>query len=138
MNEPSTWKPIKPMSQSTMRIMASVVGIVFSYVSNPSLQVYHLLQSIMGYTVPMTPLAQSELFFFVSSMGFMILGVLVAILMIICIKGALSFVRILKKVETSVDSIGDATVDLIEDVRDSGVFRLLFQPKKKRTQKSSK
>jgi hypothetical protein len=53
------------------------------------------------------------------------------VLIILCIKAVRSFIRILEKVESSMNSIGDATMELIEDMRDNIFFRMFFHPKKK-------
>jgi len=83
----------------------------------------------------MNTLAHSELFFFISSIGFVVLGILLAILIIMIMRAIASFSRILNKVESSMDTIGDATMDLIEEVREHPFFRMFFGGKKKRLPK---
>lgn len=74
---------------------------------------------------------QSQMFFFISSIGFVILGVLAAILLVYFIRATDTFSRIIEKMEKDIDSIGDTTKEMIEDVRHSAVFSFLFRKKKK-------
>jgi uncharacterized protein YoxC len=75
---------------------------------------------------------QSQIFFFISSLGFIILGVLVAIILIYIMRALDLFSNILEKVEKDIDSMGDTTKEMLEDMRDSSVFRFLFGGKKRR------
>ena len=74
---------------------------------------------------------QSEIFFFISSIGFIIIGILGIILLILCIRMVSSFMRILERVELSMDSIGDVTMELIDDMRDSFFFKMFFRSRRK-------
>jgi len=80
----------------------------------------------------MDGILQSQIFFFISSIGFIILWAFLAILLFYAIRATRAFNRIMDSVESDIDSIGDTTKEMLEDVRDSAVFRLLFK-KKKRT-----
>jgi uncharacterized protein YoxC len=80
----------------------------------------------------MTTIMQSQIFFFISSLGFIILGVLVAIILIYIMRALDLFSNILEKVEKDIDSMGDTTKEMLEDMRDSSVFRFLFGGKKRR------
>ena len=80
----------------------------------------------------MTPFMQSEIFFFIASIGFVMVGVVIFILVIYAIKVARSLLRIVERIESSMDDIGDATIELIEDLRNNVFFRMLFHTKKKR------
>lgn len=75
---------------------------------------------------------QSQIFFFISSIGFVILGILVAIVLICLLRSFNSLSKILKRAEKDIDSIGDTTKEILEDVRDSIIFRFLFRSKKKK------
>ncbi|MDB5259433.1 MAG: hypothetical protein JWO73_641 [Candidatus Taylorbacteria bacterium] len=68
---------------------------------------------------------QSQIFFFISSLGFIVLAVLIGVAISYGIKAMRSFTKLIDKIEMNVDSIGDTTQDLIDDVRSSAVFRLL-------------
>ncbi len=84
----------------------------------------------------MTNLIHADIFFFISSIGFLIFGVLLVILLFKMIKIANTFSRILSKVENGIDTIGDTTKEVIEEMRDSLLFRFLFKGRKKKTKKS--
>ncbi|MEI6057767.1 MAG: hypothetical protein WCQ60_02230, partial [bacterium] len=71
----------------------------------------------------MNPLIESQLFFFISSVGFIILGLLATILLIEAVFVGASFLRIMTKIEQNIDEIGDTTREVLEDFRDSMVFR---------------
>ena len=79
----------------------------------------------------MTTVMQSQIFFFISSVGFIILGILVGIVLVFILRAVNSFSKILKKLEKDVSSMSDTTKEMLEDVRDSNVFRFLFKGKKK-------
>ena len=73
---------------------------------------------------------QSEIFFFISSIGFIILGVLAAITLVYILRAFRSFSNILERAERDISAIGDTTKEMLADMRDSSVFRLLFQGKR--------
>jgi uncharacterized protein YoxC len=75
----------------------------------------------------------SEVFFVISSLGFVILWIFVSILVFYAIRATKSFFRILEKIEHDVDKIGDTTKEMLEDVRDSAVFNFLFRKKKRKS-----
>ena len=79
----------------------------------------------------MTSLLQSQIFFFISSVGFIVLGVLVAIILLYILRILNLSINILKKMEKEIDSIGDATKETIETIRESLVFKFLFKGKSK-------
>ncbi len=78
------------------------------------------------------PVQQSQIFFFISSIGFVILGILLTILIVKCIDVANEFKRILRKIEDNIDNIGDTTKDLIEDMRESTFFRFFLKGHKRK------
>jgi hypothetical protein len=86
----------------------------------------------------MSTLMQSEIFFFISSIGFIIIGILGIIIIILCIKVIRSFMRILERIESSMDTIGDVTMELIEDMRYSVFFRMFFRPRRKHPSRETK
>jgi len=79
----------------------------------------------------MNVIEQSQVFFFISSVGFVILGLFVAVLLFYFIRAANAFNKIMEKVEKDIDTIGDTTKEMIEDMRDSAVFNFLFRKSKK-------
>lgn len=80
----------------------------------------------------MDAILQSQVFFFISSIGFVILGILSAVLLIYLIRATNSFSKIMEKVEKDIDVIGDTTKEMVEDMKDSMIFRFLFKKKKRR------
>lgn len=79
----------------------------------------------------MATLMQSQIFFFISSVGFIILGILTTIILIYILRSVNTVSRILKKAEKDIDSVGDITKEIINNVRESYVFRFLFKGKRK-------
>jgi len=79
----------------------------------------------------MNTLLQSQIFFFISSIGFVVLWILVAILLFYLIHSVHVFSRIINKLEKDTDKIGDMAKDLLEEIKDSTVFSFLFKKKKR-------
>lgn len=86
----------------------------------------------------MTSFAHADIFFFISSIGFVVFIIGGVILLVFCIRAVSSVNSILEKIDSNVDSIGDATKDLIDDLRHNVIFRMLFGPKKKKVYKIKK
>ncbi len=83
----------------------------------------------------MTTLMQSQIFFFISSVGFVFLWILMAIFLFYLIRATKTFSKIMERLEKDIDTIGDTTREMLEEVKDSWVFRFLFQKKKKQHKK---
>ncbi len=79
----------------------------------------------------MDAIEQSQLFFLMSSVGFVVLWILLAVLIAYLIQATRAFSRIMEKVEKDIDQIGDTTKEMIEDMRHSVVFNFLFRKKRK-------
>ena len=79
----------------------------------------------------MSTLTQSEIFFFISSVGFVVLWILVVIFLVYLIRVMHTFSRILKQIEKDIDKISDTTKDILLDMRESTVFRFIFGKKRK-------
>jgi len=75
---------------------------------------------------------QSQLFFFISSVGFVFLWLLVALFLFYLIRVAIAFSRIMEKFEKDINNIGDTTKELLDDMRDNAIFKFLFGKKKKK------
>ncbi len=86
----------------------------------------------------MENLIHADVFFFISSIGFMIIGILAIIIMIKIMHITATFSRIAKKVERDIDAIGDTTKEIVEEMRDSLLYRLLFSGRKKNTRVKNK
>ena len=80
----------------------------------------------------MQTLIHADIFFFISSVGFIIvtLVVLVGLAYIISILRKVD--RITEKIETGIDSMEENTKEFVSDLRESMAFRLLFGARKKR------
>lgn len=82
----------------------------------------------------MDTLLQSQVFFFISSVGFVVLWILVAIFLFYLIHITRAFSRITDKIEDNINKIGDTTKEMLEDMRDSTLFNF-FLRKKRRSRK---
>jgi hypothetical protein len=80
----------------------------------------------------MNTLMQMQIFFFISSVGFVIVATLVSIALIYVLRALHIFFRILKRAEKDIDSVGDMTKEMLEDLRDSFIFRFLVGSRKRR------
>ena len=80
----------------------------------------------------MENLTTADMFFLISSVGFIIIWVLVAVFAFYLISAIKTFSRIVAKIEQNIDSVGDITKELLGEVKESMIFRFLFG-KKKRT-----
>ncbi len=78
---------------------------------------------------------QMQVFFVIASVGFVVLFGFVAVFMFYLIRATNTLSDILEKIEKDIDSIGDTTKEMIEDMRDSVIFNFLFR-KKKRSRKN--
>jgi len=75
---------------------------------------------------------QMRVFFLISSVGFVILFILVAVFLFYLIRAMRTFSRISDKLEKGVDEVGDATKDMVKDIMESLVYKFFFRKKKKR------
>ncbi len=79
----------------------------------------------------------ADIFFVISSVGFVVLWILVAIVLMYILRAFHTFSRILKIVEKDINAISDTTRELIDDMQESSVYKFLFGRKKvKKTVKS--
>ena len=78
----------------------------------------------------MTTIVQSQIFFFISSVGFVILGILFAIVLVYIIRAIQPLVKLLEKIENDLDSVGNTTKEMLEEIHYSWVFRFLFKGKR--------
>ena len=80
----------------------------------------------------MNSLPHANLFFLVSTIGFVIIFILVAIGLIYIIALFKNILRITKKIEKDIDNIGDTAKDFIGQLWGSALFSMIFGRKKKR------
>ncbi len=79
----------------------------------------------------MESIINSNIFFFISSLGFISLWILSAILLYYLIRAARSFYRIMEGIENNINKVGDVTKEMLQDIRDSFWFRFLVRKKRK-------
>jgi uncharacterized protein YoxC len=79
----------------------------------------------------MNPYTQTEIFFFISSIGFVLLWILLAIFLVYLIRAMSIFSRIMERMEQDIDKIGDTTKEMLLEMKDSAIFHFLFRKKKK-------
>lgn len=79
----------------------------------------------------MEPLLQSQVFFVISSVGFVVLWILVGILLFYLIRITKTFSRIMDKIEGNINKIGDTTKEMLEDLRESTLFNFFLRKRRK-------
>ena len=79
----------------------------------------------------MNSLMQSQVFFLISSVGFVLLWIFVAILLFYLIHIARAFSAIMDKIENNMNRLGDITKELLTSLRDSMPFNFFFRKRRK-------
>jgi len=74
---------------------------------------------------------QADIFFLISSVGFVTLWILVAIFLVYLIRTMHSFSKIMKQIEKDIEKISETTKDMFLNMRESTVFNFLFGKKRK-------
>ena len=72
-----------------------------------------------------------QVFFIISSIGFVTLWILVGIFLFYLIRAMKTFSRIMDTIENDVNRINDAAADVLSDIRESAVFNFIFGKKRK-------
>lgn len=80
----------------------------------------------------MNTFSNADIFFFISSVGFVFLWILVGILLIYLIRITRTFSRIMDRLEGDINKLSDATKEVILEIRESSFFNFLFGKKKRR------
>lgn len=83
----------------------------------------------------MNLLIQSQIFFFISSIGFILLWILIMIFLFYLIRIVKIFYRIANKAEKDINIIGDITKEIIKDLKKSLIFNIIFKKKEKKNKK---
>lgn len=83
----------------------------------------------------METLQNANTFFLISSIGFVVLFVLLVTLGVYLIRVVATVARITEKVEKDIDTIGDTAREFVLDLQHSSLFSLLFRKRKKYTKK---
>jgi uncharacterized protein YoxC len=86
----------------------------------------------MEYNTRMDTFSQTQVFFFISSLGFILLWIFIAIFLFYLIRVTSSLSRIMEKFEKDINNIGDTTKELLNDMRDNAIFNFLFGKKKRK------
>ena len=81
----------------------------------------------------MNNVVNSEIFFFISSVGFVLLWVLTAIFLVYLIRATNTLGRIMEKAEKDIEQVGDTTKEMLEDIRESTIFSFLFKKKRRKS-----
>jgi uncharacterized protein YoxC len=84
------------------------------------------------YYIYMNSIPHADAFFFVASIGFIIIFILIVIALLYVISLFKSINRISKKIEKDIDNIGDTAKDFVMQLWDSTVFSWIFGSKKRK------
>jgi hypothetical protein len=79
----------------------------------------------------MNGIQEVEAFFIISSVGFVILWSLAAVLLYYLIRVTKAFSRIINQVEGDINKVGDITREMFEDMKESVVWNFIFRRKKR-------
>jgi hypothetical protein len=80
----------------------------------------------------MYTLTHADMFFIISSIGFIIIFILLTVALVYLISLLKSIARISAKIEKDIDNIGDTAKDFVMQLWDSTVFSWIFGKKRKR------
>jgi uncharacterized protein YoxC len=83
----------------------------------------------------METLSQADIFFIISSIGFVLLWIFMAVFLFYLIRITKSFYRIMDMIEDNVNKIGDTTKELLEDLRDNKLFSFFIKKRRKSHEK---
>lgn len=86
----------------------------------------------------MNTLIHADIFFFISSIGFIILFALFVIALVYLIKLIRSLHRTIEMLKTKAKGLEEDAEELLEDVRESVVFRLIFGRKNRTRARTNK
>ena len=74
---------------------------------------------------------QTQVFFFISSVGFIMLWIFTVVFLFYLIRATSTLSRILEKAEKDINDLGETTKEIIEEIKDNKIFKFLFGKKKK-------
>ncbi|MEJ0001885.1 MAG: DUF948 domain-containing protein [bacterium] len=81
-------------------------------------------------------MSQMDIFFIISSIGFVSVWIFGTIVLVRLARILGTFRRIADGLEKNIENIGDSAEEMVEDVRDSTAYRLLFGKKRRKHKKS--
>lgn len=79
----------------------------------------------------MDSILQMQVFFFISSIGFVVVTIFVSIFLYYLIRATNTFSRILEQMEKDINSMGDTTKEILDEIRDSALFSFFLGKKRK-------
>ncbi len=85
----------------------------------------------------MDTLMQADIFFFISSIGFVLITIGVLILVYYAIRAVRRFEEFTEVVEAHIEDAKDGVMDFKEDIKESLVYNFIFGKKKKKTKKDN-
>lgn len=89
--------------------------------------------------MPSQTLIHADIFFLISSIGFVLIALVVLVGLGYMVSILHKVNRITEKIETGIEAMEENTREFVSDLRDSVVFRMLFGGRKKRyTQEAKK
>ncbi len=80
----------------------------------------------------MENLIHADIFFFIASIGFILLGLLGAIVLLYIIRLLRSLVRTMEQIESDIARVGETARELVDDIRDSALLSLILGKKRSR------
>lgn len=82
----------------------------------------------------MQTLIHADIFFFISSVGFVLVTCVLLVGLMYVISILRSVRRITERIENGMDTVGEDARELVSDLRESTVFRMLFGGRKRRSE----
>ena len=79
----------------------------------------------------MSTATPADIFFIISSIGFVTVWILVAIFLVYLIRAMRAFSRIMNIFEKDVTKMNETAEDIISDIRESFIFKFIFGKKRK-------
>lgn len=82
----------------------------------------------------MQTLVHADIFFFISSVGFVLVTCVLLAGLMYMISILRSVRRITERIENGMDTVGEDARELVSDLRESAAFRMLFGGRKRRSE----
>lgn len=79
----------------------------------------------------MNTLIHANIFFYISSLGFIIIFLIFTIISLYILSITIKINRIIKRIKKDIDTVGDTAKEFIFDLQESPFFSLFFRKKKK-------
>lgn len=83
----------------------------------------------------MDTLVHANIFFYISSIGFIVIFIIFTIIGIYLISIISNIHRVVKRIRRDIETIGDTAKELVEELYDNSFFSLFFRKKKKYNKK---